>query len=84
MIRLRLLILVVIFIELNRIILKLGLLTLNYRNFRLKLDQISKRGRLSGFTLKNAIRKNSNTTMVQKLSKEILIKDFILVFHLIS
>ena len=67
---LRLLILVVIFIELNRIILKLGLLTLNYRNFRLKLDQLSKRGRLSGFTLKNAIRKNSNTTMVQKLRKE--------------
>ena len=81
---LRLLILVVIFIELNRIILKLGLLTLNYRNFRLKLDQISKRGRLSGFTLKNARGKNSNTIIVQNLSKEILIKDFILVFHLIS
>lgn len=84
MIKLRLLILVVIFIELNRIILKLGLLTLNYRNFRLKLDQLSRRVRLSGFTLKNAIRKNSNTTMVQNLSKEILIKDSILVFHPIS
>ena len=81
---LRLLILVVIFIELNRIILKLELLTLNYRNFRLKLDQISKRGRLSGFTLKNARGKNSNTIIVQNLSKEILIKDFTHVFHLIS
>jgi hypothetical protein len=81
---LRLLILVVIFIELNRIILKLELLTLNYRNFRLKLDQLSRRVRLSGFTLKNARGKNSNTIIVQNLSKEILIKDFNLVFHLIS
>lgn len=84
MIMLRLLILVVIFIELNRIILKLELLTLNYRNFRLKLDQLSRRVRLSGFTLKNARGKNSNTIIVQNLSKEILIKDFNLVFHLIS
>ena len=84
MIRLRILILVVSFIGLNRIIVKRGLLTLNYRNARLKGDQPSRRVRLSGFTLKNVIRKNSNTIMAQNLSKEILIKDSILVFHHIS